>query len=97
MATAFGANTGVTRESLIAASGPYVDVLVPYLDWVAAAAYPGAQTAAEVAAAVVGVLSDPRPPLRVPTSSWAREYAARKLADVDGSAVQKMTRSWLGL
>ncbi|MCP2322742.1 NAD(P)-dependent dehydrogenase (short-subunit alcohol dehydrogenase family) [Hamadaea flava] len=95
--TAFGANTGITRDSLIADCGPYTDVLVPYLDWVASGGYPGAQTAREVAEVVVESLSDPRPPLRVLTSTWAKEYASRKLADVDGSAVQTAARSWLGL
>jgi NAD(P)-dependent dehydrogenase (short-subunit alcohol dehydrogenase family) len=93
--TSFGANSGITRESLLAASGPYAEVLEPYLDWVVRTAYPGAQTAREVAEVVLHALTEPSPPFRIPTSDWAREYAAIKFADVDGSIVQAMTRSWL--
>jgi NAD(P)-dependent dehydrogenase (short-subunit alcohol dehydrogenase family) len=93
--TAFGANTGVTRESLLADAGPYAEVLRPYLDWVAAGGWPGAQTAREVAEVVLAALTAPEPAFRIMTSEWAREYAAVKLADPDGSVVQAMTRSWL--
>ncbi|WP_214408861.1 SDR family oxidoreductase [Sphaerisporangium fuscum] len=92
--TSFAANAGVTRDSLLAAAGPYAEVLRTYMDWVARSGYPGAQTATEVAEVVLRALTDPRPPFRIPTSEWAREYAAVKLTDPDGSAVQAMTRSW---
>jgi hypothetical protein len=36
------------------------------------------------------------PPFRVQTSEWAREFAATKLADLDGTAVQAMTAQWVG-
>jgi NAD(P)-dependent dehydrogenase (short-subunit alcohol dehydrogenase family) len=95
LGTAFGANAGVTRESLLADAGPYAEVLRPYLDWVVRTAYPGAQSAREVAEVVVRTLADPEPAFRVMTSDWAREYARVKLADPDGTVVQAMTRSWL--
>jgi NAD(P)-dependent dehydrogenase (short-subunit alcohol dehydrogenase family) len=95
LGTAFGANSGVTRESLLAQAGPYAEVLRPYLDWVRRTAYPGAQSPREVAEVVVATLKDPEPPLRVLTSEWALEYARVKLADPDGTVVQAMARSWL--
>jgi NAD(P)-dependent dehydrogenase (short-subunit alcohol dehydrogenase family) len=93
--TAWAANSGITRGSLLAAAGPYATVLEPYLDWVVRTAYPGAQTATEIAQVVVRALTDPDPAFRIATSDWVTEYAATKLVDVDGSIVQKLTRSWL--
>jgi NAD(P)-dependent dehydrogenase (short-subunit alcohol dehydrogenase family) len=93
--TAWAANSGITRDSLMADAGPYAEVLEPYLDWVVRSGYPGAQTAREVAEVVVGALTEANPPFRIPTSDWVRDYAGIKLADVDGTIVQKLTRSWL--
>lgn len=93
--TSFAANTGVTRESLLAASGPYREVLEPYLDWVARGGWPGAQPAREVAEIVLRALTDPEPPYRIATSDWAREYLRIKYADPDGTAVRAMTRAWV--
>ncbi|HEX6873974.1 MAG TPA: SDR family NAD(P)-dependent oxidoreductase [Micromonosporaceae bacterium] len=93
--TSFGANTGITRQSLLADAGPYAEALEPYLDWVLRTAYPGAQTAREVAQVVLRALTEPDPALRIATSDWVREYASIKLADPDGRVVQAMTRSWL--
>jgi NAD(P)-dependent dehydrogenase (short-subunit alcohol dehydrogenase family) len=95
LGTAFAANTGVTRDSLLASAGPYEPVLRPYLDWVARTAWPGAQPAAEVAGIVLRALDDPEPPLRVLTSDWARGFAGVKLADADGTAIQRLARGWL--
>ena len=95
LGTAFGPNSGVTRESLLADAGPYAEVLTDYLDWVVRTAHPGAQPAREVAEVILRALADPAPAFRVMTSDWAGEYARLKLADPDGTAVQKMTRSWL--
>jgi NAD(P)-dependent dehydrogenase (short-subunit alcohol dehydrogenase family) len=95
LGSAFGANSGVTRDSLLAEAGPYADVLRPYLDWVARTAYPGAQSPREVAEVILAAVKDPEPAFRIMTSDWAREYARIKLADPDGTVVQAMTRSWL--
>ena len=95
LGTSFGANAGVTFDSLLTAAGPYADVLKPYLEWVVRGGYPGAQPASEVAEIVVRALTEPDPPLRILTSDWVKEYAAIKLADPDGSIVQALTRSWL--
>jgi NAD(P)-dependent dehydrogenase (short-subunit alcohol dehydrogenase family) len=94
--TNYATNVGISREWLIATSGPYEPVLVPYLDWVARTGWPGAQPAHEVAAIVVGALTDPDPDFRIVTSDWVREYASLKFADIDGNQVRAMTRSWVG-
>ncbi|GIG64492.1 SDR family NAD(P)-dependent oxidoreductase [Phytomonospora endophytica] len=93
--TAFGANSGLTRESLLTEAGPYRRVLEPYLDWVARGAHPGAQTGREIAEHIVTALTDPEPPFRVLTSDWAREYTAIKYTDPEGGRVRAMTASWL--
>src|SRR5262249_46652855 len=93
--TNYAVNSGITREWLIATSGPYEPVLVPYLDWVASTGWPGAQPAGEVARIVVDALSDPEPAFRIPTSDWVRDYASIKFWNIDGKRVQGMPRSWL--
>lgn len=95
--TSYATNAAVTREWLIATAGPYEPVLVPYLDWVARTAWPGAQPAAEVAQVVMRALTEPDPAFRVATSDWVRDYASIKFADVDGGRVRAMTRSWLAV
>ena len=92
--SSFGANAGVTWESLMHDAGPYSEVLEPYLAWVQRTGWPGIQTAAEVARVVLRAVTDPEPPFRIMTSDWARDYAAIKLADADGTTVQSMARSW---
>lgn len=91
----FGANSGVTRESLLRDAGVYADVLEPYLDWVARGGWPGAQSPREVAQVVLHAISTPEPAFRIMTSEWARDYAATRLADLSGAAVTAMTSSWL--
>jgi NAD(P)-dependent dehydrogenase (short-subunit alcohol dehydrogenase family) len=95
LGTAFGANSGVTRESLLAGAGPYAEVLTRYLDWVARSGHPGAQSAAEVAGVVMRALTEPSPDFRVPTSAWAEQYARIKLTDPSGAAIRAMTAAWL--
>ncbi|WP_027346288.1 SDR family NAD(P)-dependent oxidoreductase [Hamadaea tsunoensis] len=93
--TSFAANTGVTFDSLLAAAGPYADALRSYLEYLQETGWPGAQPAGEVADVIVRALTEPDPPFRIPTSDWVRDYAALKLVDPEGRAVQKMTRSWV--
>ncbi len=95
LGTAWGPNSGLTREGLLEAAGPYAEVLERYMAWVARSGYPGAQNAAEVAEVVVEALLAEDPDFRIPTSQWARDYAALKLVDVTGTAGQNMARSWL--
>jgi NAD(P)-dependent dehydrogenase (short-subunit alcohol dehydrogenase family) len=87
--SAFGRDADTDGATL----GPYAEA---YLRWLRTSPVAtGAQLAAEVADVVVQVLTDEAPPLRIQTSDDARRYVARKLADLDGSAVQALTRSWL--
>jgi NAD(P)-dependent dehydrogenase (short-subunit alcohol dehydrogenase family) len=90
----FGANTGVTWDSLMTDAGPYAEVLEPYLKWVQRTGWPGIQTPAEVAAVVMRAVTEPEPPFRIMTSQWAEDYSRIKLADADGVTVQTMARSW---
>ena len=55
-----------------------------------------AQSRWDVADVVVRTLADPQPPFRVPTSPWVRAYLAEKLADVDGTTIQALARTWVG-
>lgn len=96
MGTSFIASSTLDPEALLAASGPYAPAFRTYRDWVSGHATEGAQTAGEVAEVVVRALTDDRPALRIQTSGWATNYVATKLADPDGSAVQALTRSWVG-
>jgi len=91
----FGANSGVTRESLLREAGDYAPVLEAYLDWVARGGWPGAQSPREVARVVVDALDTADPDFRIMTSDWARDYAATKLVDPSGATVAAMTGSWL--
>jgi NAD(P)-dependent dehydrogenase (short-subunit alcohol dehydrogenase family) len=94
VSSSFGANAGVTWESLMSDAGPYSVVLEPYLAWVQRTGWPGIQTPAEVAEVVLQAVTDPDPAFRIMTSDWGRDYAQIKYADPDGSIVATMTRSW---
>lgn len=65
-----------------------------YLDR-ATQAFDAAQGIEDAAAPIVDVLGAEQPPFRVQTSANARAFTGTKLADLDGSAVQSMTRSWV--
>ncbi|MGI5242453.1 SDR family NAD(P)-dependent oxidoreductase [Dactylosporangium sp. CA-139066] len=85
--TSFVASSPLDPAALLAAAGPYTDAFAAYRRFVASGAIEAAQTAAEVAAVVVEALTADSPPFRIPTSAHAARYIARKLSDVDGSAV----------
>jgi NAD(P)-dependent dehydrogenase (short-subunit alcohol dehydrogenase family) len=95
LGTAWGPNSGLTREGLLTAAGPYAEILERYMDWVARSGHPGAQNGAEVAEVVVEALKAEDPDFRIPTSDWVREYAAMKLVQTSGTRVLDMARSWL--
>ncbi|MGW3242018.1 SDR family NAD(P)-dependent oxidoreductase [Streptomyces sp. NPDC001070] len=90
----FIANLGIDIPAYVAAAGPYRAALTHYLDRTTQA-FTAAQTIDEAAAPIVGVLTAQRPPFRVQTSRWARDFVGMKLADLDGSAVQSLTGGWL--
>ncbi|MEB0200405.1 SDR family oxidoreductase [Cryobacterium sp. 5I3] len=73
---------------------PYASALAGYLAR-AAQSFSAAQSAESAGAFVAALLDGERPPFRVQTSDAARAFVGVKLADADGSAVQRMTTAWL--
>ncbi|KUN07739.1 short-chain dehydrogenase [Streptomyces yokosukanensis] len=95
VASEFVANVSLDVPALLAAAGPYAPALRSYIERTQAS-FSGAQSPAEAAAPVVEALTAERPPLRMQTSDWARDFVATKLGDLDGSAVQNLTGAWVG-
>ncbi|WP_328654198.1 SDR family oxidoreductase [Micromonospora sp. NBC_00330] len=93
VASEFVANIGIDADATSAA-GVYAPALRAYLARTGQA-FAAAQSPAEAAAVVVATLTDPTPPVRVQTSDGARQFVGVKLADLDGSAVARMTGGWL--
>ncbi|MEV4612412.1 SDR family NAD(P)-dependent oxidoreductase [Kitasatospora sp. NPDC049258] len=95
--TSFGVFPDIDRASVQAASGPYAPTFADYIDWVGGQGWETAgQLAHEVAEVVVRTLRAERPAFRVPANDWAAAYLAHKLADRDGSTVQRLARTWIG-
>lgn len=95
--TQFGRFPDISRVTLLRDSGPYSTTFADYLGWVSGDGWESAaQSRWEVADVVLAALDDPEPPFRIPTSAWARDYIAAKLADVDGAAVASAARGWIG-
>ena len=95
--TEFGRFPDINRRTIQADSGPYADTFGDYFRWVVEEGWEGAaQSRWDVADVVVRTLADPQPPFRVPTSPWVRAYLAEKLADVDGTTIQALARTWVG-
>ncbi len=95
--TEFGRFPDVNRTTIQAGSGPYAGTFADYFRWVVEDGWEGAaQSRWEVADVVVATLADPHPAFRVPTSPWVRAYLADKLADVDGTRIQALARTWVG-
>ncbi|MEV6681976.1 SDR family NAD(P)-dependent oxidoreductase [Streptomyces erythrochromogenes] len=98
VATEFFNNVGIDPtdlEGVIRTAAPYSGPLRAYLARTADG-LPHAQAAADAAAAVVDALTAPAPAFRIQTSDKARSFVRTKLADADGSAVQRMTDGWVG-
>ncbi|MGW4163434.1 SDR family NAD(P)-dependent oxidoreductase [Streptomyces sp. NPDC004788] len=95
VASEFVANLGLDVPALLAAAGPYAPALQAYIARTRQS-FGNAQTPAEAAAPIIDALTADRPPFRVQTSQWARDFVATTLADLDGSAVQGLTRTWFG-
>lgn len=91
VASEFVANASVPTST----GGVYGPLLDAYLARTAGA-FANAQSAQAVAALLVDLLTTPEPPVRVQTSPAATAFAGLKLADLDGSAVQTLTRTWIG-
>ncbi|AJF69167.1 SDR family oxidoreductase [Streptomyces vietnamensis] len=94
VASEFVANIGLDVPALLAAAGPYAPALQAYVARTQKS-FGNAQTPSEAAASIIEALTGDRPPFRVQTSEWAREFVGTTLADLDGSAVQALTRAWL--
>lgn len=94
VASEFVSNVGLSDTALEQA-GPYAPALSAYLDRTRGA-FAGAQTPQDVAAQIVDLLAAERPAFRVLTSDAARAFAGTKLKDLDGSAVQTLTNTWVG-
>lgn len=93
--TNFGIFPDVNRQTVLAASGPYAPTMRTFIEWQNEHFWADAQSAEEVANAVLGALTMERPPVLILTSDWAAKYVAAKLADPDGAAIQARTRSWV--
>ncbi|KQX08399.1 SDR family NAD(P)-dependent oxidoreductase [Leifsonia sp. Root60] len=94
--TEFAGNAGIGAAVERVAGTPYAPALDAYLRRTREAFDPAAaQTAAEVAAVIVDVIGAERPPIRVQTSAAAQRFVSATLRDLDGSAVQSITRGWI--
>ncbi|WP_030673676.1 SDR family oxidoreductase [Streptomyces sp. NRRL B-1347] len=74
--------------------GPYAPALFAYLERTRNA-FANAQTPMDVAQTLVDLLAAEQPAFRVLTSESACAFAGTKVKDLDGSAVQKLTRAWV--
>ncbi|MGW1118712.1 SDR family oxidoreductase [Streptomyces tanashiensis] len=94
VASEFVANIGLDIPALLAAAGPYAPALQAYLARTQTS-FSNAQTPFEAAAPIIDALAGNKPPFRVQTSEWAREFVGTTLADPDGSAVRNLTGTWV--
>ncbi|GAA3066107.1 NAD(P)-dependent dehydrogenase (short-subunit alcohol dehydrogenase family) [Streptomyces olivoverticillatus] len=94
VASEFVANLGLDVPALLAGVGPYAPALEAYIARTRDS-FGNAQTPAEAAAPIIDALTAERPPFRVQTSQWARDFVSTTLADLDGSAVQTLTGAWV--
>ncbi|MET8627885.1 SDR family NAD(P)-dependent oxidoreductase [Kitasatospora sp. NPDC004669] len=94
VASEFVANLSLDLPALLAEVGPYAPALEGYITRTRDI-FSHAQTPAEAAAPIIDALTADRPPFRVQTSEWARDFVATTLADLDGSAVQTLTGAWV--
>ncbi|WP_031073307.1 SDR family NAD(P)-dependent oxidoreductase [Streptomyces sp. NRRL WC-3742] len=94
VASEFVANLGLDIPALLSEAGPYAPALQAYLSRTQTS-FANGQSPAEAAAPIVTALTDERPAFRIQTSQWAREFTGTKLTDLDGSAVQALTHTWV--
>jgi NAD(P)-dependent dehydrogenase (short-subunit alcohol dehydrogenase family) len=93
VASEFVSNVG-GADTAMEQAGPYAPALAAYLERTRGA-FAAAQSPQAAAERIVGLLDAERPAFRVQTSDAARTFAAAKLADLDGSAVQALTSTWI--
>ncbi|MEZ0111040.1 NAD(P)-dependent dehydrogenase (short-subunit alcohol dehydrogenase family) [Catenulispora sp. EB89] len=96
--TSFGIFPDADRSTIQAASGVYASTFADYIGWISAQGWEtAAQPSAEVAEVILRTLTEDDPAFRIPTSQWAQDYIAPKLADRNGSVIQSLARTWIGL
>jgi len=94
VASEFVPNIGLSSAAMVAEAGPYAPALAGYLK-TSGSSFAKAQSSADAAAAIVAVLVADAPPARSQTSDGARAFVGTKYVDLDGSAVQNLTRGWV--
>ena len=94
VASEFVTNVGIDPTAMVAGAGPYAAALRAYIARTRAA-FSAAQTPADAAAKIIEALTVKSPVFRIQTSDRARQFVGVKLADLDGSAVVGMTKTWV--
>jgi len=94
VASEFVPNIGLSSAAMVAEAGAYGPALGSYLAR-SGQSFANAQSPADAAAAIVAVLVADAPPARAQTSDGARAFVGTKYADLDGSAVQRLTGTWV--
>jgi len=93
VASEFVRNVGVT-DNVLEQAGPYAPAMSAYFQRTRNA-FASAQTPQDVAVQLVDLLAADQPAFRVLTSDAARGFAGTKLKDLDGAAVQTLTKAWV--
>jgi len=106
VAAAFGISVSLVEAGMVATGfyersgaglpvpGPYAELRERFARTADAASQQG-QAADEVAETIAEVATEQDPRLRYQTSPEVSRLLARKLADLDGEATQRLTRRWL--
>jgi NAD(P)-dependent dehydrogenase (short-subunit alcohol dehydrogenase family) len=94
VASEFVPNIGLSSATMVAEAGVYGPALAGYLR-TSGSSFSKAQSSKDAAAAIVEVLVSDAPPARAQTSDGARAFVGTKYVDLDGSAVQNLTRGWV--
>lgn len=94
VASEFVPNIGLSSATMVAEAGVYGPALAAYLK-TSGSSFSKAQSSADAASSIVEVLVTDAPPARAQTSDGARAFVGTKYADLDGSAVQDLTRGWV--
>ncbi len=94
VASEFISNAPPISDNLTTADDPYAALRAGYLKRTEAV-FATAQDPREVADVLVRLAGEHNPPVRVQTSPGAARFVQAKLADLDGSAVQAITRGWI--
>lgn len=92
VATEFRAN--LNDSWLAAEAGDYRELFAAYVRRMESA-FTNAQTAVDAAAVIVEACTAASPQLRYQTSPTAQAFAGAKLSDLNGSAIQGITRRWV--